>query len=86
MMNKTAQEQLNNDEITENRYLKRHFGKNIPSLGHLPVGAYMSSHRSFLNSMFDAGVAPATAKRAAAQTPAAKPAPRRMIVDAQVHL
>ena len=46
----------------------------------------MWSRRSFLNSTLGAGMALAISKPAAAQTPVAQPAGKRMIVDAQVHL
>src|SRR5216684_8444181 len=46
----------------------------------------MLSRRSFLNSTLGAGLALATSQQAAAQTPAAPGARKRMIVDAQVHL
>ena len=48
----------------------------------------MLSRRSFINTTLGAGVALAMPgkQQAAAQTPAAQPARRRLIVDAQVHL
>ena len=46
----------------------------------------MLSRRSFLNGTLGAGLALATSQQAAAQTPAAQGARKRMIVDAQVHL
>ena len=46
----------------------------------------MLSRRSFLNRTLGAGLALAGSQQAAAQTPAAQPERRRMIVDAQVHV
>jgi predicted TIM-barrel fold metal-dependent hydrolase len=46
----------------------------------------MLSRRDFLDSTVGAGLALATSQHAAAQTPAAQGARKRMIVDAQVHL
>src|SRR5262245_47794366 len=46
----------------------------------------MISRRRFLNGTLGAGLALATSQPAAAQTPAAPGARKRMIVDAQVHL
>jgi predicted TIM-barrel fold metal-dependent hydrolase len=48
----------------------------------------MTSRRDFLRSTLGAGLALAahSSQQAAAQTPAAQPARKRMIVDAQVHL
>jgi predicted TIM-barrel fold metal-dependent hydrolase len=46
----------------------------------------MLSRRNFLNGTLGAGLALATSQQAAAQTPAAQGARKRLIVDAQVHL
>ena len=46
----------------------------------------MLSRRSFLNRTLGAGLALAGSQQAPAQTPAAQPERRRMIVDAQVHV
>jgi predicted TIM-barrel fold metal-dependent hydrolase len=46
----------------------------------------MLSRRSFLNRTLGAGLALAGSQQVAAQTPAAQPERRRMIVDAQVHV
>jgi L-fuconolactonase len=46
----------------------------------------MLSRRNFLNGTLGAGLALATSQQAAAQTPAAPGARKRLIVDAQVHV
>ena len=46
----------------------------------------MLSRRSFLNSTLGAGLASATSRQSAAQTPAVQPARKRLIIDAQVHV
>jgi predicted TIM-barrel fold metal-dependent hydrolase len=49
-------------------------------------GPRLLSRRSFLNSTLGAGLASATSRQSAAQTPAVQPARKRLIIDAQVHV